>query len=81
MLFLEGVFTQERESINFKRVKALNHGNMECLAHTISHRIAHYLEKSGLIERDMDNTFLDLSMGDEDNLLPLQAASVSHSSI
>lgn len=78
MLFLEGVITQERGCTNFKRVKAPNHSNMECLVHTISHRIAQYLEKSGLIEREMDNTFLDLPMDDEDSLLPLQAASVHY---
>ncbi|WP_232366469.1 hypothetical protein [Salinimonas sediminis] len=51
---------------------------MKALVHTISHHIAAYLEKRGLIQRDMDNTFLDLPMDDEDFLLPLQAASVSY---
>ena len=51
---------------------------MEWLVHTISHRIAQYLEKSGLIERDMDNTYLDLPFGDEDTLLHLQTASISY---
>lgn len=53
-------------------------GCIETLVHTISHRIATCLEKAGLIHCDMDNTFLDLPMDDEDNLLPLQAASVSY---
>ena len=51
---------------------------MEHRIHIVSHRIAAYLEKRGLIQRDMDNTFLDLPMDDEDSLLPLQAASVSY---
>ena len=78
MLFLEGVIIQKRERTNFKRVKAPSHRDIECIVHTISHRIATYLEKAGLIQRDMDNTFLDLPMDDEDSLLPLQAASVSY---
>lgn len=78
MLFLEGVITQECGQSKFKCVKAPSHSDMETLVNVISHRIAIYLEKAGLIQQDMDNTFLDLSMGDEDNLLPLQAASVDY---
>ena len=78
MLFLEGVITQECGQSKFKCVKAPNHNDMESLVNVISHRIALYLEKAGLIQRDMDNTFLDLHMDDEDSLLPLQAASVNY---
>ena len=78
MLFLEGVITPERGQSKFKRVKAPSHNDMEALVHTISHRIAAYLEKRGLIQRDMDNTFLDLPLDEEDSLLPLQAASVNY---
>lgn len=78
MLFLEGVLTQEHGKMKFKRVKAPSHSNMEELVNTISHRIAQYLEKTGLIQRDMDNTYLDLPIDDEDSLLHLQAASVSY---
>ena len=76
MLFLEGVLTQEHGKVKFRRVKAPSHSNMEELVNTISYRIAQYLEKTGLIQRDMDNTYLDLPIDDEDNLLHLQAASV-----
>ena len=51
---------------------------MEAVVNTISQRIANYIEQAGLIQRDMDNTFLDLPMEDEDSLLHLQAASVSY---
>ena len=78
MLFLEGVITQEHGKMTFKRVKAPSHSNLEALVNTISQRIAQYLEKAGLIQRDIDNTYLDLPMDDEDSLLPLQAASVSY---
>ena len=51
--------------------------DMENIVNTIGHGIADHLQKAGLIQRDMDNTFIDLSMDDEDSLLPLQTASVN----
>ena len=48
------------------------------LVHTISYRIAQYLEKVGLVERDMENSYLNLPIDDEDSLLQLQGASVSY---
>ncbi len=78
MLFLEGVITEERGQTKFKLVKAPSHSDMEQIVDNISHRIAAYLEKAKLIQRDMDNAFLDFPMDDENSLLPLQAASVSY---
>jgi hypothetical protein len=78
MLFLEGAITQAGAKIKFSRVKAPSHTDMEHLVHVISNRIAAYLEKAGLIERDVEKAFLDLPFEDEDGLLPLQAASVSY---
>ena len=78
MLFLDGVITQKHGKMTFTRVKAPGHSVMEALVNTISHRIAQYLEKAGLIQRDIDNTYLNLPIDDEDSLLPLQAASVSY---
>jgi len=46
--------------------------------HTISQRIARYLEKVGLVKRDMENSYLNLPIDDEDSLLQLQGASVSY---
>ncbi|GBL05943.1 ISCR1 [Glaciecola sp. KUL10] len=48
------------------------------LVYTISQRIARYLVKVGLVERDMENSFLNLPVDDEDSLLQLQGASVSY---
>jgi hypothetical protein len=48
------------------------------LVHTISQRIARYLEKVGLVERDMESSYLNLPLDDEDSLLQLQGASVSY---
>jgi hypothetical protein len=48
------------------------------LVHTISHRIANYLEKVGLVQRDMESSYLNLPIDDEDSLLQLQGASASY---
>ncbi len=48
------------------------------LVHTISQRIARYLEKVGLVKRDMENSFLNLPIDDEDSLLQLRGASFSY---
>ena len=48
------------------------------LVHTISLRIARYLEKVGLVLRDMENSYLNLPVDDEDSLLQLQGASASY---
>jgi ribosomal protein S27E len=78
MLFLEGVITQTQGQTSFKRVRAPSHSDMERIVNTISHRIAQYLEKVGLIQSDQENTYLDLPIDEDDSLLQLQAASVSY---
>jgi hypothetical protein len=45
---------------------------MVTLVLTISQRIASYLEKVGLVKRDMENCHLNLLLDDEDSLLHLQ---------
>ena len=44
------------------------------LMHTISRRVARYLEKAGLITQDMESTYLNFPEDDEDSLLQLQGA-------
>lgn len=79
MLFLEGAISENsRGGTTFIRIKAPSHNDMVDLVHTISQRIARYLEKAGLVVRDMDNTYLNLPIDDEDSLLQLQGASVSY---
>jgi DNA-binding transcriptional MerR regulator len=53
---------------------------MVILMHTISRRMARYLEKSGLIIQSMESAYLNFSDDDEDSLLQLQGASVSYHS-
>ena len=44
----------------------------------ISHRLASYLENVVLVQRDMENSYLNLPVDDEDSRLHLQGASVSY---
>ena len=79
MLFLEGAISENTwGGTTFTRIKAPSHDDMVALVHTISHRIAHYLEKVGLVQRVMENSYLNLPIDDEDSLLQLQGASVSY---
>jgi ribosomal protein S27E len=79
MLFLEGAISGNAwGGTSFTRIKAPSHNDMVELVHTISHRIAKYLEKVGLVQRDMENSYLNLPIDDEDSLLQLQGASVSY---
>ena len=79
MLFLEGAISENAwGGTTFTRIKAPSHGDMVELVHIISHRIARYLEKVGLVQRDMENSYLNLPVDDEDSLLHLQGASVSY---
>ena len=79
MLFLKGAISENSwGGTTFTRIKAPCHNDMVELVHTISHRVARYLEKVGLVQRDMENSYLNLPVDDEDSLLQLQGASVSY---
>lgn len=79
ILFLEGAISENPwGGTTFTCIKTPSHDDMVTLVHTISQRIARYLEKVGLVERDMENSFLNLPIDDEDSLLHLQGASVSY---
>jgi ribosomal protein S27E len=79
MLFLEGAIRENPwGGTTFTRIKAPSHSDMVALVHIISQRIARYLEKVGLLERDMEDSFLNFPVDDEDSLLALQGASVSY---
>lgn len=42
------------------------------LVHTLSHRVARYLERQGLLVRDMENTYLQLDTEDADAGFPFR---------
>ncbi|TNF88004.1 MAG: hypothetical protein JSU67_15375 [Gammaproteobacteria bacterium] len=46
--------------------------------HTICHRVAGYLEREGILERDDENSYLTLDDGDEDPMRQVLGCSVSY---
>ncbi|MFC4699801.1 hypothetical protein ACFO4O_06500 [Glaciecola siphonariae] len=73
MLFLEDAISENAwGGTSLTRVKAPSHVDMVALVHTISQRIARYLENVGFVQRDMENSELNLPVDDEDSLLQIQ---------
>ena len=79
MLFLDGIYTKNKQSlIRFKRTIAPNQQELAILAHSISHRVARFLERQGVLERDEENSYLQLAGIDEDPMQQLIGCSVSY---
>ena len=67
MLFLDGVYVGEADSsAQFRWVKAPTSHELTQLTHTIVHRLARYLERQGLLERDAEHRYLALEGADKD---------------
>ena len=48
------------------------------LVYAISHRVARFLEKRGLLERDAENSYLALESSDDDAMMQLQGHSITY---
>jgi hypothetical protein len=79
MLFLDGVYAEDRHGVfRFFRVKAPSHAELVVLAHQLSHRVGRYLERQGLLSRDLENAYLAFDF-DESNPMPhLQGSSIQY---
>jgi rRNA maturation protein Nop10 len=83
MLFLDGVYIDgsNRHPVRFRRVKAPTRGELVQLTHTIAHRVARYLERQGLLERDTGNIYLTpeaVDASDEDPSNQLLGSSITY---
>ena len=79
MLFLDGIYTKNKPGlIRVKRTIAPNQQELTILVHTISHRVARFLERQGVLERDEENSYLQLEGMDEDPMQQLIGCSVSY---
>ncbi len=77
MLFLDGVYTDNAYGkIRFHRVKAPCVDELSTLVNTISHRVARFFERKGLLERDAENTYLQLDHMDDDPTQQLHGHSI-----
>jgi hypothetical protein len=78
MLFLDGIYTENKYSkTRFQRTNAPDQRELTELVHTISHRVAGFLEREGILERDEENSYLNLE-GDEDPMQQVLGCSVSY---
>ena len=73
MLFLDGVYTGGSNELpmRFRQVKVPTRNELAQLTHTVASRIACFLERQGLLERDTGNIYLTpetLDASDEDPL-------------
>ena len=79
MLFLDGVYVGEANSTaQFRWVKAPTSVELTQLTHIIAQRLARYLERQGLLERDAENSHLALESADEDPMDQLRGHSITY---
>lgn len=78
MLFLDGVYTENKSGkLQFHRTVAPSQEELAVLLHTLVHRIARFLEREGILERDEENSYLNLE-GDEDAMQQVLGCSVTY---
>jgi hypothetical protein len=79
MLFLDGVYAKNNYSkAIFQRTNAPTQEELARLVHTINHGVARYLERQGILERDEENSYLQLDGIDDDPMQQLIGCSVSY---
>src|SRR5690554_6845258 len=65
-------------SARFRWVKAPTSPELTQLTHTIAHRVGRYLERQGLLERDVENSYLASDAVDDDPMTPLLGHSITY---
>ena len=79
MLFLDGVYVDTRNgATRFRWVKTPSSAELTQLAHTIAHRVGHFLERQGLLERDAENSYLSGDAVDDDPMSQLCGHSITY---
>ena len=79
MLILDGVYAEDDYGkIRFHRIKSPNKSELTVLAHRISQRVASFLEREGLLVRDIESTYLSLDGLDEDPMLQIHGFSTTY---
>jgi hypothetical protein len=79
MLFLDGVYVDHpNATARFRWVKAPTSAELTQLARTIAHRVGRFLEREGLLERDMENSYLAGDVLDDDPMASLLGHSITY---
>lgn len=79
MLFLDGVYVDHLNgTARFHWVKAPTSQELTQLAHTIAHRVGRFLERQGLLQRDIENSYLALDPVDDEAMNSLLGHSITY---
>lgn len=79
MLFLDGVYVDDpHKGLRFVRVKAPSHEELTALVGTIARRVGRKLERQGLLERDIENSYLSAEAVEDDPMAQLQGHSITY---
>ena len=79
MLFPDGVYVDcPNGAARFRCAKAPTSAELTQLAHTVAHRVCRFLECQGLLERDMENSYLASDAVDDDPMTPLLGHSITY---
>jgi hypothetical protein len=79
MLFVDGVYSKNQYGkVTFHRTKAPDKEELRKLVNTISHRVARYLVRQGLLEKDEESSYLHLDGLEEDPMQQLLGHSITY---
>jgi hypothetical protein len=79
MLFLDGFYAKNKYGkAIFQRTNAPTQEELAQLVHSISHRVARYLERQGILQRDEESSYLQPDGMDDDSMQQLIGCSVSY---
>jgi ribosomal protein S27E len=78
MLLLDGVYVIGRKSLVFRSVCPPSPKVLELLVQIISQRVGRYLERQGLLVRDIENSYLALESTDASTMDDLLGHSISY---
>jgi len=78
MLVLDGAYILDKQKLRFRPVRAPDTRTLSRLVHRISQRVGNYLERQGLLIRDMENSYLDLPTPDDAAMDDLIGHSISY---
>ena len=72
------MYTHNKGKTRFHQVRAPSIDELNILVHTISHPVAGLLERKGLLERDVENTWLTFDEPDEDPLQQIHGHAITY---
>jgi hypothetical protein len=82
MLFLDGVYltrdSGDRTTQVFRRVNAPTKADLEALLHRISTRLARFLVKEGILEQDIEHSYLNLEHLETDPMQQVHGHSITY---